>query len=83
MIELGAPVEKAVRQFHRLGLEVVPFGEADALASAELRTSTRHAGLSLADRACLALAIRENAPVITADRAWARLDLGLDIQLIR
>jgi ribonuclease VapC len=44
---------------------------------------TRMLGLSLGDRACLALGITLKAPVYTADRQWARLNLGIPIQIIR
>ncbi|UXN63500.1 MULTISPECIES: type II toxin-antitoxin system VapC family toxin [Phyllobacterium] len=54
-----------------------------ARIAAGLRSATRHKGLSLGDRACLALAIRENATVITTDRAWADLDVGCKIEVIR
>jgi ribonuclease VapC len=78
----GAP--RDVRQVMRgLGLTLVDFGEGLAWASADLRAKTRAAGLSLADRACLALAIREGATALTADRAWAKLDLDCDVELIR
>jgi PIN domain nuclease of toxin-antitoxin system len=50
---------------------------------AELRPQTRALGLSLGDRACLALAGRLGLGVLTADRDWMDLDLGLDIRLIR
>jgi PIN domain nuclease of toxin-antitoxin system len=40
-------------------------------------------GLSLGDRACLALALELNAPVYTADRAWKNLNLGIRIHVIR
>jgi ribonuclease VapC len=43
----------------------------------------RHYGLSLGDRACLALAMELKLPVVTADRAWIDLDLGIDICVIR
>ena len=40
-------------------------------------------GLSLADRACLVTAIRLHCPVITADKVWQLLDIGVEIHLIR
>ena len=59
------------------------FGEAEALEAGWLRTVTRAAGLSLGDRACLALARREALPVVTADRAWQQLALDVPVELIR
>lgn len=60
-----------------------PYDEALALRAGTLRAVTRRHGLSLGDRACLALAERERLPVLTADRAWADLDIGVEIRLIR
>jgi len=54
-----------------------------AHATGRLWPLTAHLGLSLGDRACLALALREGLPVLTGDRAWAALDLGVDVVLIR
>ena len=54
------------------GVRVVPFSEDLAWTAARLRASTRDAGLSLGDRACLALAIALGADAYTADQAWAR-----------
>lgn len=54
-----------------------------AITAGELRDATRSRGLSLADRACLALALRERLPVLTADRAWNGLDIGVEIRMIR
>lgn len=66
-----------------LGLELVPFGKSDAEATAELWPRTRSAGLSLADRACLALARRLGRPALTADRSWLAIDLGIEVRSIR
>ena len=66
-----------------LGLSVVVFDEDDAYAAAMLRMRTRGHGLSLGDRVCLALGIAKGAAIMTADRSWARLDIGADVRLIR
>ena len=60
-----------------------PLTETDCLEVARLRPLTKTRGLSLADRACLALARRLEIPVLTADRDWADLNLGVTVQLIR
>ena len=54
-----------------------------ARRAARLRPLTRHAGISLGDRACLALAAREGLAVMTADKAWGKLDVGVEIRVIR
>lgn len=64
-------------------IEVEPFITADAAEVARLRSATREAGLSLGDRACLALARRLERPVLTADTAWARVGLDIDVHQIR
>ena len=66
-----------------LAIPVVDFDEELAYSSGQLRQDTRQHGLSLGDRACLALAIREGVPAITADRAWAELDLSVEVVVIR
>jgi ribonuclease VapC len=66
-----------------LGLEIVPFTADDAERAAVFWPLTRSLGLSLGDRACLALAERLGRPVLTADRSWARLDLEVEIRAIR
>jgi PIN domain nuclease of toxin-antitoxin system len=62
---------------------VEPFTAEDALAAAALWARTRAAGLSLGDRACLALAQRLGVPAVTADREWATVNLDVTIQLVR
>ncbi len=66
---------------HRV--EIIPFESETAFAAGNLRTRTMSFGLSLGDRACLALALSRSYPVITADRIWATLDIGVEVRLIR
>ena len=66
-----------------LGFEVRPFDTGQALAAAALRAATRSHGLSLGDRACLALAQSARLPVLTADRAWRAVGLDVEIEVIR
>jgi ribonuclease VapC len=63
--------------------DVIPFTEEQAETAGALRGLTRSAGLSLGDRSCLALGIALDVPVYTADRAWATVNIGCDIHLIR
>jgi PIN domain nuclease of toxin-antitoxin system len=72
--------EEAVAE---LNLRVADFDEPQARLAAYLLARTRGAGLSLGDRACLALGLLLECPVVTADRAWARVDVGVEILLIR
>jgi PIN domain nuclease of toxin-antitoxin system len=65
------------------GLVVVPFSAADAEAAAGLWPATRAAGLSLADRACLALARTYGVPALTADRAWGGVAEGIEVVVVR
>ena len=66
-----------------VGLAVRDFSATQAEIAAGLWMSTRDLGLSLADRACLALAIDMRAPVLTGDRAWQELAIGVEVILIR
>lgn len=62
---------------------VVGFDPPQALRAEELYRETKTLGLSLGDRACLALAATTGATVWTTDRAWKKLKIGLEIELIR
>jgi PIN domain nuclease of toxin-antitoxin system len=64
-------------------VEVEPFSESDALFAATLHPNTADAGLSLGDRACLALARRLGVPALTADHVWAEVRLDVVVQVIR
>lgn len=61
----------------------VPFTDEHAKVAGSLITRTKSAGLSLGDRACLALAISLGAPVYTADRSWKDLKIGVRVHSIR
>jgi len=63
--------------------DVVAFSTEQARTAGDLIIKTRGLGLSLGDRACLALAIALKVPVYTADRSWAGLNLGVRIHSIR
>ena len=80
-VELGHTDESARESFAMLGLEIIDFDERHAIEAARLRAATRHLGLSLGDRSCLACAILQNATAITADRQWKELDV-CSIELI-
>lgn len=82
-IDKGLDPLTASDRYEGLNLEVRVFDEDTAIVAGKLRAQTIHRGLSLGDRACLALAIRENATAVTADRKWADLDVGCKIELIR
>ena len=64
-------------------VEIVPASKEDALEVSRILSKHPRAGLSLGDRFCLALAVRTKRPVITADRLWSTLDLGVEIINIR
>ena len=63
--------------------EVVPFTAEQAKTAGDLTLQNRPLGLSLGDRACLALALSMKSPVYTTDRSWSKLDLGIRIHVIR
>jgi len=67
-----------------VGLRVYAFDSEDAACAADLWASTRKLGLSLGDRACLALAKRLRLPAYTADRAWAAVSVpGVAVRTVR
>ena len=66
-----------------IALRVYPVDEPLARLIAILRSSTRQFGLSLGDRACLALSLHLRIGALTADRDWGKLDFPFEIKMIR
>jgi PIN domain nuclease of toxin-antitoxin system len=75
--------EREAREAVALPLAIHSFDEELAYATGFLRVSTRSAGLSLGDRACIALGMKLGVPVVTADRSWATLGLPVEVIVIR
>jgi PIN domain nuclease of toxin-antitoxin system len=67
----------------QLAVEVIAFSRVTATESGLLRSATRSLGLSLGDRACLALAIERGVPALTADRRWTSARTKAKVELIR
>jgi PIN domain nuclease of toxin-antitoxin system len=83
----GLPVAPLRETIMALGIELRAFAPDDADQTGALYATTRPLGLSLADRACLALARKLGAPALTADRAWldvdVDVDVGVDVRCVR
>jgi ribonuclease VapC len=85
LLRQGTPQIEVRRTLDGLPIATVDFDAGLALAAGLMFAVTRPLGLSLGDRACLALARRENAPVLTTDRVWAQAGplVGVTVKLIR
>lgn len=83
--DLGMQVAKVDEIIAEMQLDVRGHDLSAALAAGHLRPATRSAGLSLPDRACLALAKTLRLPALTADRGWLSVAdaIGARVELIR
>jgi ribonuclease VapC len=83
LVDRGKPLAEAVAGLARLRVEVVPFDSGSSAVAASLRAASKRLGLSLGDRACLALGLARQLPVVTTDRAWTRFDVGVVVNCVR
>ena len=85
LVDKGLPPDEAARAVDMLGMEAVPLSIEQAQLSAALRVTTRVIGLSLGDRACLALARERGLPAVTAERRWPEVaeQVGVTVDVIR
>ena len=83
LVDRGIPDTQILEVMAQLDVEVVPADRDQATIAGLLRAETRSAGLSLGDRSCLALAITRRGVALTMDRAWASLQLDVEIHVAR
>ena len=83
LADAGIPEEDIRQILSNLNLEVIDFNEEQALKAGMLRPNTKSIGLSFGDRACLALGIILNQPVLTTDRLWGSINVGVEVRVVR
>ena len=83
LVDKGHTIAEARRTIAMLGMDVEPVDERQAYAAAALRAETKAKGLSVGDRHCLALGAKLGATILTADRNWKLVKIGIDIKMIR
>jgi ribonuclease VapC len=83
LLDMGLPPEHLERACEQFELEVIDFNQEQAIAAAKMRSLTKSVGLSLGDRACLALAQLMQGCAVTADRAWDDVKDALDVKVLQ
>ena len=79
----GRDIGTVMSRLGELEIDFVPFSTEQAAGAARLLPITRAFGLSLGDRACLALALERRAVALTADRVWAAIGHGAHVEILR
>jgi ribonuclease VapC len=83
LLARGISIDGVRDDIDALGIRILSFGADDAEEAAALWPRSRRLGLSLGDRACVALALRLGLPAVTADGSWSKLDLEVEVRAIR
>jgi ribonuclease VapC len=81
-IRLGMPEREVSAMLDPLPLQLIPADHGLALIAGRLRALTSQAGLSLGDRFCLALALRDGLPAWTADKIWKSIADDIEVKII-
>jgi ribonuclease VapC len=82
LLDLGLPAHELQRAVAQFGIDVIDFNQEQALACAALRRATKSAGLSLGDRACLAVAKLMEGVAVTADQTWQDVRISADVKVL-
>src|SRR5580765_412542 len=83
LIEWGATADEAETTAEVLALDLVAADATRCIQAGRLHERTKGRGVSIGDRFCLALAEETGLPVLTADKRWAELEIGVEVRLIR
>lgn len=83
LVDQTMPLDVIREILFDLELGIVEYNEAQAFATGTLRTVSKVYGLSLGDRACLALGMIMKLPILTADRVWLNVPLSTEVLVIR
>lgn len=83
VVEAGGDLAVAESHLARQNIELFSFDEADSIKAAEIWPECKPLGLSLGDRACIALGLRLDLPLVTADGNMKKVNLPIEVELIR
>jgi ribonuclease VapC len=81
LLDKGLSASDAASVMLSVAVQVVDYDNAQSVDAAWLRSATRSVGLSLGDRACLALARSLSGPVLTADKPWMGIAQAVSVQV--
>jgi PIN domain nuclease of toxin-antitoxin system len=83
LVEMGIGEATIDGLVNKLQLKVIPFDRPQARLAGSLRSTTRKLGLSLGERACLALAATEGATALTCERIWTKFEAPCKVETVR
>jgi PIN domain nuclease of toxin-antitoxin system len=81
--DVGVTLEQMQWSVGQLPIQCITYDKEQAYITASMREITRKQGLSLGDRACLALGLLRRIPVLTADKSWQDVPVDVEVRLIR